>query len=394
LRQNCPDGVNREQALAYQHYEMDLLLISALVGQAHGHEFPPFYWDTLERMFEYLASVMDVAGNVPMFGDSDDAMVARLSREEGFCVYRSLLATASVLYKRPDFLAKAGGMDDKTRWLLGSRAEEAWTPLETSPRNLPVRRAFPHGGYYILGTGFETPEEIRLVADAGPLGYLSIAAHGHADALSFVLFCGGREFLIDPGTYAFHTNREWRDYFRGTSAHNTIRIDGEDQSLIGGNFMWLRKAAASCIAWEPGETLDRFIGRHDGYSRLPDPVTHYREIELHKAERRIHVIDIIECGGPHLAEQFWHFSEDCTVTTDGAVIRAENRGAVLTLKPVEGQQDIELLHGSWSPIAGWVSRKLDVKRPTTTVVLRSVISGTARFVVELQCVFPEPKAQR
>ena len=70
------------------------------------------------------------------------------------------------------------------------------------------------------------PREIRVVADAGPLGYRSIAAHGHADALSFSLSAAGLEFLIDPGTYAYHTQERWRNYFRGTSAHNTVRLDG------------------------------------------------------------------------------------------------------------------------------------------------------------------------
>src|SRR5439155_1407567 len=83
----------------------------------------------------------------------------------------------------------------------------------------------PGGGYYILGCDFETAQEIRLVADAGPLGYRTIAAHGHADALAFTLSLGGLEFLIDPGTYAYHGGGEWRAYFRGTAAHNTLRID-------------------------------------------------------------------------------------------------------------------------------------------------------------------------
>ncbi len=92
--------------------------------------------------------------------------------------------------------------------------------------------------------------EIRLVVDAGPLGYRSIAAHGHADALSFTLSVGGLEFLVDPGTYAYHTQGAWRQYFRGTAAHNTVRVDGQDQSESGGNFMWLRKARAGCNLWD------------------------------------------------------------------------------------------------------------------------------------------------
>ncbi|MCE5336077.1 MAG: heparinase II/III family protein [Desulfobacteraceae bacterium] len=392
--QNWPDGVNKEQAVAYQHYETDLLLISALIGKAHSFSFPGNYRDVIEKMLEYFASIMDVSGNIPMFGDSDDAIVVRLSREKDFCVYRSLLSTGAVLYNRADFRAKAGRLDDKTRWLLGCGAEPQSGGENADSAVLPVRRDFSSGGYYILGADFETPEEIRLIADAGPLGYLSIAAHGHADALSFALFAGGKEFLVDPGTYAFHTNKAWRDYFRGTSAHNTVRIDGRDQSVIGGNFMWLRKANARCYRWESGDALDRFGGVHDGYSRLPDPVVHYREIELHKDERLIVVTDILQCTGHHRVEQFWHFPESCSVAADETGIVAENGGIVLALRPKHARPDIEVLRGSYSPIGGWVSRKLDVKVPATTVVFRSAIDGLTRLDVELDLSFSKSKAKR
>ena len=80
-------------------------------------------------------------------------------------------------------------------------------------RGLQVK-SFPQGGYWVMVYAGNTLDEVRVVADAGP-GYLSLAAHGHADALALVLSLGGRPVLIDPGTYAYHTQRRWRDYFAG-----------------------------------------------------------------------------------------------------------------------------------------------------------------------------------
>ena len=97
------------------------------------------------------------------------------------------------------------------------------------------------GGYYILGDRLDEADETKLIMDAGPLGFLSIAAHGHADCLSLLLSVSGKELLVDPGTYCYHTEREWRDYFRGTAAHNTVRVDGIDQSQIAGAFLGPRK---------------------------------------------------------------------------------------------------------------------------------------------------------
>src|SRR5438105_1305534 len=203
-------------------------------------------------------------------------------------------ASGALLFRRGDFKLKAGRLDDKARWLLGRDAQAQYDALDTETTRLPLRQTFPEGGYYILGAEFDSAAEVRAVVDAGPLGYTSIAAHGHADALSFTLSVGGREFLIDPGTYAYHTQKRWRQYFRGTSAHNTLRIDGRDQSEQGGNFLWLKKARAGCGLWLSSAEKDSFEGWHDGYMQLEDPVKHRRLIELDKGTRRLLIEDTLE----------------------------------------------------------------------------------------------------
>ena len=125
LLQNAPDGVNREQAVSYHQVTLDFLLLALLAGKANGHWFSVSYETRLEAMLEYLASIMDVGGNMPMFGDSDDGLIVRLSQEDGFCRYRSLLATGAILFWNDDFRAKAGELDDKTRWLTGGEADVA-----------------------------------------------------------------------------------------------------------------------------------------------------------------------------------------------------------------------------------------------------------------------------
>ncbi len=271
LVQNAPDGVNREQAVAYQQFVLDFQLLCLLAGKANGQWFSADYESRLESMLDYLASIMDAGGNVPMFGDADDGFAVRLAPQEGFCPYKSLLATGALLFRRGDFRQKARTLDDKTRWLFGATADAEFEALDASATRLPIRQTFPEGGYFVLGCGFDTPGEIRVVADAGPLGYRSIAAHGHADALSFSLSAGGLEFLIDPGTYAYHTQERWRNYFRGTSAHNTVRLDALDQSVPGGNFMWLSKARAGCSLWlsSAGEGQLRGLARRLHAPRRP-----------------------------------------------------------------------------------------------------------------------------
>jgi heparinase II/III-like protein len=386
LLQNAPDGVNREQAVSYQQFSLDFLLLPLLAGRAAGVAFPRAYAARIEAMLEYLASIMDAGGNVPMIGDADDGYVVKLSQAAGFCPYRSLLATGAVLFARPEFKAKAGALDDKTRWLLGDDAERRFAAVDAAQARLPVRTAFPEGGYRILGCDFETPREIRLVVDCGPLGYRSIAAHGHADALAFTLSVGGLEFLVDPGTYAYHTQAAWRQYFRGTSAHNTVRVDGVSQSRPGGSFMWLAKAQARCDAWDTSAERDAFAGGHDGYRALPDPVVHRRRIVLEKRERRILVEDAIEARGAHRVEAFFHCSEACAVepVPGGFALRRDGR-AVTLLFPGAGASDTRLLRGSVDPIGGWVSRRFDEKVPATTIVRQAGFAGGATLRTLIVC---------
>jgi hypothetical protein len=221
------------------------------------------------------------------------------------------------------------------------------------------------------------------VADAGPLGYLSLAAHGHADALAFTMSVAGREFLIDPGAYAYQSKEEWRNYFRGSAAHNTIRVDRVDQSVIGGAFIWLRKAAATVERWETSTERDRLVASHDGYTRLPDPVTHRREIVFLRTERHVRVEDSLTCAGAHDVEMFWHFSELCEVELSGRSILARNGDATVVLSPPAEFGEIVLLEGADSPIAGWVSREFDVKRPTKTALCRGRIAGPVHLRTEI-----------
>ena len=381
LRQNWADGVNKEQAIYYHHEVMDMMLLCQLAGQAAGAGFSPAYLQRLERMAEFLVALRDAGGHMPMTGDADDAHMTRL--EPGLHdPYASLLTSCAVLFQRPDFKRKVGAFDDKNQWLLGAAGRQLWDALDDSGAEQPVL-AFPQGGYFLLGHQFGTSQEVRLVADCAPLGYLSIAAHGHADALAFTLSLGGEEFLIDPGTYAYHTQQSWRNYFRSTAAHNTVEVDGLDQSVIGGNFMWLSKAKARLIGHEAALQLQYFEGEHDGYCRLADPVRHRRRIDFDAERGLIVVKDILQCRERHAVALHWHFAEGCQVSNSVEGLLAQGRHHALALRCNWGE-GAALLCASDNPIGGWVSRRFDEKTPTTTARCAGEIQGETVIVTELQ----------
>jgi hypothetical protein len=381
-----PDGVDREQSLAAQQFVLEALLACLLAGRATGVRFSAAYEARVEAMLDFVASIMDVGGNVPMLGDADESPLLRFSK--GIHSSKSLLATGAILFGRGDFKAKAGRLDEQTRWLIPA-AEERYERLSVERTRLPPRQQFAQGGVYVLGAEFGTPKEIRIVADAGPLGLGSGAARGHADALAFTLSAGGLEFLVDPGTYAYHRQASWRRYFRGTAAHNTLRVDGLDQSRQSGNFFWVRKARAGCSLWLSGAGKDVFEGWHDGYMSLEDPVKHRRLIELDKKARRVVIEDTVEMEEDHEIELFFHCSERCTAeaAAGGFILRQKN--LVIEMKlPALQHCTSDLYFGSVSPMAGWVSRALDVRAPAPTIVWRARLPGRTILRTELSVHAP------
>lgn len=391
-RQNAADGSNREQAFWYHHEVADMMLFALLLGRANHVGFSRRFSERLEAMLDFIAAVMDSQGHVPMIGDADDGVIARFSLEADFCPYRSLLSAGAVLFGRGDFKAKAGRFDDKSRWLLGDAASGEFDAL-TAVAAAPARLAFPDGGYYVLGKDLGTRREVRALVDAGPLGYLSIAAHGHADALALILSIGGHEVLVDPGTYAYHANRRWRDYFRGTSAHNTLRVDGEDQSVPGGNFLWLSHARAKCVRFETGTERDVFEGLHDGYLRLDDPVIHRRRIEFDKPGMRMAVSDVLECAREHSVELFWHLAEGCATRLHGRGVEIARAKVRVRIECPPELEPPVVVAGREDPPLGWISRRYDEKTPSPTIVCRGRIRGGISLRTEIAIAIDDEQTE-
>jgi hypothetical protein len=374
--QTFADGVNKEQAIWYHHVVADLMLISGLVARANGEDFGTEYWGRLEAMLEFIASVMDVGGNVPLIGDADEGVLVRFDPDPDANVFRSLLSTGAVHFRRPAMRAKGDTFDDKTRWLLGDAAQAVFASIDAS-RAFPVRRAFPEGGYFVLGEDFETSQEVRLVADTGPLGYLAVAAHGHGDALAFTLSVAGEPILVDPGTFSYSA-APWRRYFRSTAAHNTVVVDDRNQSQYGGSFLWLRHASAALDTFYASGDDQTLSAHHDGYRRLADPVRHRRTWRYTSGIAHLSITDELLCAGAHSIAIHWHFAPECAVELEERTVIARRGRVQVELRCPKGLEPA-LVRGRDAPPLGWYSGRYDVKSPAATVVFAGSIQGNALF---------------
>lgn len=374
-RQVEPDGVGQERATEYQLFIIEFFLLAGALGHAIGEPFPPEYWERLRRMVAVLAAMTDRAGHLPLFGDGDGGQVVWLpdtleARTEALIRLGGGTASPAIPgVDVPDLRAAL--------WLWGQAPGDIpLAPIKLSRQRL---HAFAQGGYYVLSAGCDREEEWVAVVDAAAHGLAPLYAHAHADALSFWLSYGGREFVVDPGTYCYYGRDVWRSYFRSTAAHNTVRIDGAEQSDANGRFLWSRVAHCQVERAQETEASVELEAWHDGYQRLRDPVTHRRRLSLSKTARVLVITDQLECQAQHQVEVFFHFSERCQITRIGpALFELLNDGRRLRLQ-VDARLTPELYHGSEQPIAGWVSRHFGVKAPAFTLVARGDIMGTTQF---------------
>lgn len=383
VRQFYSDGVNCEQSTCYHISCYQSFLLMGLLGRDNDLPFGREFWARLEGGTRFIAEMTCGDLTIPQIGDNDDGINISLSERRDNWV-QSLLAVGTALFGGADFTARTQEFDETAFWLLGKSGRSKYDSVAPAEK---VRSsvAFEQGGYYLLRSG--PPAEVTVVFDCGPLGMGAIAAHGHADALSVLLHAHGREFLIDPGTYTYAANDPWRNHFRSTAAHNTLVVDGQDQSEMAGPFLWTRRAEARVEQWAPGGQVDRVCGWHDGYRRLPDPVTHRRTVELDKAALVLSVRDRIEAGGRHEVAQYWHVSPQCDVERIGEnALQITNDGRAIRLI-ADPKLSCEVLRASDDPRAGWVSRSYDEKVPTNTLVCRATIEGNQEFAtrIELTC---------
>jgi uncharacterized heparinase superfamily protein len=142
--------------------------------------------------------------------------------------------------------------------------------------------ALPRDGVrHLSATGYVRLERgsAVLLADVAPVGPDYLPGHAHADTLSFELALHGRRVLVNGGTSTYDNNAE-RLRQRGTAAHNTVVVDGQDSSEVWAAFRVARRARVHAVQLDENAHGLTLSARHDGYCRLPGRVWHQRRWQL------------------------------------------------------------------------------------------------------------------
>jgi hypothetical protein len=365
-RNTFPSGVGRELASDYHGFVAELGFLAAVEAEAAGHPLGEATWQRLCAMADSAAALADQRLRPPRQGDSDEGhalVIDALARGQ----WPSLLALADALVGRLGWWPRPG--PDAASTIIGA--------LVPGRRDVPGRSAerpyrFADAGITLLRADGNKLPEIWCRCDGGPHGFLGIAAHAHADALSVEVRYGGVDILADPGTYCYHGEPAWRAYFRSTLAHNTVEVGRRSSSAAGGPFLWSRHATARETEVVDEGDFASWTASHDGYAVLDPPARHQRSVLLDRASRIIDIVDEIDTGGHDIRLAF-HLGPDVQAELSdtrallGWPAAATPGMALLELSPVLRWT---LHRGETDPILGWYSPGFGQRVPAWTLLGR------------------------
>ena len=308
------DGGGIEQGVWYLQFISDLYGLAMALLEARDERTPDGVQRACTKSRTFLAAMTDDAGGLASIGDGD------------------------------------GG------YALGPMLD--FSPAGQDRR--PGLTTFEESGYSVLESVGTSPA--RLILDHGPLGMAPCYAHGHADALSVLFRTGGQDVLIDTGTFTYSGNPDWRKYFRGTSAHNTVAVDGLDQAVQETAFQWSSPFKSRLVyraERADGETV--LIAMHDGYLSRTG-VIHWRGL-IYRSPGLWVIVDRLTGAGTHDLELNWHLGLKPVPDGNGYVFEGAESRIALT---VEGGM-VAVHRGQTAPILGWRSSSYGAKEPVDTL---------------------------
>lgn len=311
-----PDGVHRECSTHYHCIVLRSFLGALHNARVHEMAVPASFLERVTLACEFALHCHRPDGAIPACSDADSES------------YADVLALAGTLLDRPDF---------------------TWAATRGREGRVPDRRhaSFARGGYHTLRSGWGTTrafaDERFLIFDCGPLGD---GGHGHYDALSVEIAAHGRPLLIDPGRYSYSEAGDvnWRRWFKGTAAHNTVCVDGLDQTPY-----WRRKpkapvATARLLARGSSPGVELLLGE----TRSPAYDAVHRRAVLFVNDEYWLIVDTLHAPTSHAYELRWHLPSDAgNPSIAGKTVAA--RGCVLAFA---GASSLRLEPGWQAPLYG------------------------------------------
>jgi Heparinase II/III-like protein/Heparinase II/III N-terminus len=365
-----PDGVHVEGSTHYHQLVCEAALTFLELARAASVALDPAVAERVHRAARWTAWIQWPGRGIPLLNDADDGDQA------------DLLQRAADLF------------DDEELRYAATRGAHGRPPAERV-------QDFEKGGMLVLTDGWGVDEETfarrsHVVVDAGVIGE---GSHSHYDQLAVTMWAAGGPLVLDPGRYTYSDQVgsdgvNWRHHFKSTAAHNTVQIDGLDQT----RYVSRTKHGPDALV------VDRSVGAGAHGAHLhgsvasPEYAPRHARIVGFVAWEYLVVADVVDLvdGSDHRVDLRWHLPSDADEAVqrlDPAAVRVRTaRGDLIVIAPgAEHALDV-----------GWVSSHYGVKqqapivrstftgrrRPVMISVLGPAFVGTERLTVELNSFVP------
>lgn len=300
------DGGHFELSTLYHSVVLDDLLDLVNLMRTFGRTIPGEWLRAITRMRNWLAVLVHPDGEIAFFNDAAFAVAPTHAELEAYAARLDL-------------------------------------PLTEQAHDKSLAVLEPSG--YARMTGGRA----YLICDVGPVGPDHLPGHAHADTLSFELSLDRQRVIVNSGTSQYGVGIE-RQRQRGTAAHSTVVVDGQDSSEVWGGFRVARRARAIIgIATFSAEQGTIEAG-HDGYRRLRGKVTHTRRWSLRP--HALCIEDRID-GVASTIESYLHLHPAVVARRSGPFEIHLSWGDHCSARlSFEGAASLELNVGKWHPQFG------------------------------------------
>lgn len=347
------DGCSFEGSVPYHRLSLELFTLAELIGKQNGIDLGPGFSARLHKMFYVANAYCTQSGRAPQIGDNDSGRALPL-RDRASLDHGYLAPLGAALFRDPRLKRPGDEFPDEAAWLLGSEGLAEFARWEGS--GPPRTFSSPNGGWHFFR------DSLAAVAlSAGPNGQAGMGGHSHNDKLSFELHLSGSPVVIDPGTGTYLRDPKLRDEFRGTRAHNTVEVDGREQSPIdpAHPFALADEAHAVVESLQASGSRIELVASHRAYATLVPPVRLRRTLTLDEGQRALQIYDEILGQGSHRAVARLHFPDEearIREATEPELRRAQTLGQgvdfgslCVELGPDAGPRAVVILEGGLRP---------------------------------------------
>jgi hypothetical protein len=289
------DGTFLQFSMNYHRLVVQLLSWAIQLAHLNQESWDEVVYDRARKSLFFLRTCQDhKTGQLPNYGNNDGTLFFPVTACHSLDFRPQLAALAVILGEELSY--GDGPWQEESAWLGLAAPHKAGLTGD----NLQCF-TFPRGGYFIL-------------RDQYTITFLRCGSYQHrpfqSDNLHLDLWDEGVNILRDAGSYQYHTDKKWTDYFAGTASHNTVMLGDYDQMRKGARFIWYDWITRSHGQWRREDYQAVFEGNFEGFKKLGKNIRHRRKVTKTAGVRHWIVEDWIENAlDGIIMRQMWHPSE-------------------------------------------------------------------------------------